>query len=436
MQCDRDIGDAQRTPDHQHDHHRHDRPPQPAQDACTAVAEGQQAVEQCRRVGLLHTERDDIRLTAERADEPWRQRVDAHTHDLGHQHRAERAELHPFAHAVGLTGTDILADEGRQRHRKAGHGQKSKALDLAVGTAPGHGLRTERVDVGLHDDIGNRDDRVLDAGRQALHNDCLEGWGVKSDLVPMHSPFLFAVGQLGKGQNGADRLGGNRGKGGRTHAHAQPADQNQVENDIDDGRGDQIPHRAFAVTDRLQDACTYIVHDHGDRAEEVHPEVGDRVGQHAVRCAHPAQDLRRQYYAHHGERHTGGNAQCHCGVDGAAHPVPVLSAEIPRHHHAGAQRDAVDKARQQKDQAAGRADGGQGLAAQKVADDQGVGGVIQLLKQVADKNRQRKQQHTLGNAALYQRCFLFRFHSLLSLYPYPERQSAGAYRMRPYGCDS
>ena len=89
-----------------------------------------------------------------------------------------------------------------------------------------------------------------------------------------------------------------------------------------------------------------------------------------------------------------------------------------------------------KNQTAGRADGGQRLAAQKVADDQGVGGVIQLLEQVADKNRQRKQQHSPGNTALGQGRFLFCFHSLLSLYPYPERQSAGAYRMRPYGCDS
>lgn len=37
VQRDGDIGDAQHTPDHQHDHHRHDRAAQPAQNARRVV---------------------------------------------------------------------------------------------------------------------------------------------------------------------------------------------------------------------------------------------------------------------------------------------------------------------------------------------------------------------------------------------------------------
>ena len=173
VQRDRDVGDAQQAPDRQHDHHRHDGAAQTAQDARAAMAERQQAVEQRDGVGLPHAERNDVGLAAESADEPRRRSVDGGADDLGHEHRAQTPELHALLHAVRPARADVLADERRQCHGKAGHGQEGEALHLAVRAAPGHGLCTERVDVGLHNDVGNRDDRVLDAGRQALHDDSL-----------------------------------------------------------------------------------------------------------------------------------------------------------------------------------------------------------------------------------------------------------------------
>ena len=53
----------------------------------------------------------------------------------------------------------------------------------------------------------------------------------------------------------------------------------------------------------------------------------------------------------------------------------------------------VDKAGQQENQAARRAHGGKRFAADKVADNQRVNGIVQLLEQVAHEDRHRKQQH-------------------------------------------
>ena len=109
---------------------------------------------------------------------------------------------------------------------------------------------------------------------------------------------------------------------------------------------------------------------------------------------------------------TGGQAQGYRSVDGAAHALPILGTKVAGHHNACAQRHAVDKAGQEKDQTAGGADSGQGLAAQEVADDEGVGCIVQLLEKVADKNRQRKQQHAFCYTALGQGRFLLGFHSV------------------------
>ena len=52
--------------------------------------------------------------------------------------------------------------------------------------------------------------------------------------------------------------------------------------------------------------------------------------------------------------------------------------------------DTVEKSDHQKNQTSGRTDGSECVAAEKVADDQGVGGIIKLLEQISDQNGQEK----------------------------------------------
>ena len=61
---------------------------------------------------------------------------------------------------------------------------------------------------------------------------------------------------------------------------------------------------------------------------------------------------------------------------------------------------ALTEADEQVDGRAAGAYCGQRIAAQKVADDDGVGGVVELLEQVAKDERHREEQDTLPDAAL------------------------------------
>ena len=87
-------------------------------------------------------------------------------------------------------------------------------------------------------------------------------------------------------------------------------------------------------------------------------------------------------------------------VDGLLHAVVVLRAEIARDDHARTHRNAVDQTDHQENQVAGGADRGQRLAAQKVADDQRIRRVVQLLKQVAQKQREREGDQRLRRSGL------------------------------------
>lgn len=87
-------------------------------------------------------------------------------------------------------------------------------------------------------------------------------------------------------------------------------------------------------------------------------------------------------------------------MDGQTHVVVVLGTEIPGDDHPCADGDAAQKADEHEDKAAGGADRGQRVAAQKVAHNQGVGGVIELLKEIAEEDGQRKKGDAFANGAV------------------------------------
>ena len=104
-------------------------------------------------------------------------------------------------------------------------------------------------------------------------------------------------------------------------------------------------------------------------------------------------------------------------MNGLLHAVDLARAVVPPDDHARAHGQAVEKANEQVDEAAGRADGGQGLAAQKVAYDQRVHCVVELLEQIAQQQRHGERDELAGDGAFcHQRGTLDRHaaHGLLS----------------------
>jgi hypothetical protein len=91
--------------------------------------------------------------------------------------------------------------------------------------------------------------------------------------------------------------------------------------------------------------------------------------------------------------------QGYVGVYCPRHLVVVPGAEIAGHHHPGAQRRPGKEAHQKEDERSGRGHAGQRLLAQKPADYKRVGGVIQLLKELAEHQGRGKLCDDLPAAA-------------------------------------
>ncbi len=72
-------------------------------------------------------------------------------------------------------------------------------------------------------------------------------------------------------------------------------------------------------------------------------------------------------------------------MDRALERLLFTGAKIPGDHDSGAHGNTVEKADQKKNQVAGRADCGQGIAPEKISHNEGIGHVIKLLKKVSEK---------------------------------------------------
>ena len=104
--------------------------------------------------------------------------------------------------------------------------------------------------------------------------------------------------------------------------------------------------------------------------------------------------------AAHGQDRTQNGRKGQGGVNCGVRALPVLGSQKLGHHDTGTHGDALAEPDEQEDGRAAGADGCQRVAAHKVAHDDGIGGVVQLLQHVAQDQRHREEQDALPDTAL------------------------------------
>ena len=197
-----------------------DRAAQPAQNARRAMAERQQAVEQCGRVGLLHAESNDLRLTAERADEPRRPKVNAQADDLGHQHRAEGTKFHALFTRSGWPAPTFWLTKVANAIEKQVTGRKAKPSTLLHAPQPAMAYAPKELMLDCTITLAiEMTEFCTPEGKPCTMTALSDG---PSNLTPASGrPILLGAHQLGEGENGTDRLGSNGGEGCRAYAEAR-----------------------------------------------------------------------------------------------------------------------------------------------------------------------------------------------------------------------
>ena len=310
----------------------------------------QQEEEQCRGAGTGSTKCNYLRRGVEGGDQHRRQNEDDDTDQFCQNCRADNAKACTLSGSFILLCTEVLTDKGGHCHGEAGDRQKTETFDLGKGAAACHCHRAKRVDICLHNNVGQCDDRVLNAGRQTKADNLSQHIHIKADIPQRQTILSLGTNQLEHAQKGADQLG-NGGRQCRSFdTGMKNSDEHQVEHHIDHRRNDQIVQRMAAVTYCLQNTYKDIVHDKAQRTHKVDLKISHRVGHNIFRCAHPDQNLRRKDDTDKGHDYacyqTKGNRRMNSGVQALLIPRTKIAGD----NNACTDRNTIEETDQQKDQ--------------------------------------------------------------------------------------
>lgn len=192
---------------------------------------------------------------------------------------------------------------------------------------------------------------------------------------------------LPENQGDGGQLGDHGRNGHAQHPEPGKADQQDIKNDIQTAGGNQGIEGTAGVTDGPQHPGFHVVDGGKQDAGDVNLQIAVGISEDILRTADDTEQLPAENNPErcHGQADDQGKQQR--GVNGIAQFIVVFGPERTGKQHGSAGGHAGEEADEQVGNGRAGVDGSQGRLADKVADDQRVHTVVQILKKIADKNR-------------------------------------------------
>ena len=348
----------------------------------------------------MHAHLDHVGVLAEQAEQRPGSQVEHHADAYRNARRHLQADAGAPVHPVVLFGAEVLPRKGGDGNAQRVDGHPEDEVNLAV-DAPGcDGVGAEAVHAALDHHVAHVVQRALGRRRDADGADGHENGPFHPQFARRQMPgHALEPGQAAQRQHRAGDLADHRGQSRPRYAPVEPGDEDHVQHDVDEGRHNEEVERTFGITRRPQDVGAHVIKDLGDHAQEVDAQIERRIPQDLRRGAHQPQNRLGGQQPQHGEQRADDHAEHQGGVHLPVHSVQVPGAVTLGHHHAGTAAKAHKQPHQQVDKGPGGAHRRQGIGAHKIADDQRVGGVVQLLEQRTEPDGQKENQQLPWNAA-------------------------------------
>ena len=299
-------------------------------------------------------------------------------------HRVEDSHPYRYKHAlfypVVLPGSYILSSKRGGSHTETEHRENIEPVNLNVGCKSRHGNRAETIDAGLDDDIGKRDDDILDSGGEANLDDLGKQMVIKSDIPDLHMVYILAPRQKQHDKDAGNQLADIRRQGCSHDAHLKRHHEQKVQKDIGDRGDHQVQQGSFGISHRIEDSGGHVV-DHGKKnSSEIYLKISDCLSEHLRRRPHGPEDHRSQKDARCRQDDPCSDRDRDRRVDCLPYAFLIPGAEKLGDDDAGAGRRANAESDQQIDDGSAGAYGCQRLASYIVSYNDGIHRIIQLLE--------------------------------------------------------
>jgi hypothetical protein len=285
--------------------------------------------------------------------------------------------------AVRAAAAEVLGDEHRHRQAERLQQRDGEAVHPGRCRVGRHGVGAEGVEPHLHGQGADRDDRRLEAHRQAEAQVLGEVGPGDPPVRAVHVQHRHPPAHELQAEQDRQRLRHHGGQGGAADAEPQRADEQHHERDVEHAREGEEPQRRPGVADRPDDRGEEVEEHQRAGAEEAHLREGGGLRHQRRRGLQQRERRAGQQGRPGGEQHAGRAGEDRAGGDRAAHGGGVARAERLRGRDGEARGHAPGEPEQQEQQAAGGADRGERVDAEVAADDDGVGELVELLDDVA-----------------------------------------------------
>ena len=329
----------------------------------------------------LHSLRHHGIVRAEQPEQQLGRRIQRQADAKGGTRRHGKAGHGAAAHAVILACAKVLARKGGNGNAKGADRHPEQEVDLAVHTPCGNGNGAKPIDGALDGHVADAVQRALCRARQADAADRQQHAAFNADIFELQMP-RHALGAMDAPhcQHGADHLAGHRGNGRAGHPQRNDRHQHNIQHNVDDGSHDQKVQRPFGIAHRAQDVGAHVVNHLRNHAQKVNLQILGRHTHDFIRRLHQAQHRAADEQADHRQRRAARNGKGQCRVHLAVHFIVVPRAKALGNNHPRAAAQAHKKPHQQLHKRAGCPHSRQRLGTHKVADDQGIHRIVQLLE--------------------------------------------------------
>ena len=245
----------------------------------------------------------------------------------------------------------------------------------------------EEVDGGLHDDGAACGDGELKCHRDADGHLSLGVGGIDAPVVMLRPEHLLFLIDIEETEGGGDALGEICGECGTRDTELQDDDKEKIQHDIEAGTEHQKAERHLTVSDGLQEGGEEIIVDACDDAHADDADVGVGILEDVSRCIHESEQCLHRGYGKRGHHDDDDRGEKDAVRDTALHACVVLCTIDLRGQDGKAGAEALREAEHEKHDGTGGTDRSERIGTDEAPDDDGVRHVVELLEDIADKQR-------------------------------------------------
>lgn len=322
----------------------------------------------------------------------------------------EQTDQIGFHNPIFFLRTVVLRKEACTGGVKGCHHVINQWIGIGSSGITLHHYMIEGVDAGLHKQVGNGKDGVLQGGGQTDFENAHQLVRDDAKLLKRQGKIGVAFQQNPENQHCGQVLGEDAGKRYSQYIQMKQDDEQQVEQHIQNTGEQQVVQGAFGVPRSTQHSIAEVVQAEGRHAKQVNAQIEQCVLQQLFLGMDGGQDAPGEQNAEEGNQDARRKAQQQRGVNGFPQIFFASGADIECSQGIDTAGKTDQKSGKKCDERAGGAHGTEGNGTGKFADYGYVGHIEQNLKDVGKHQRNAVHKYFFPERACAEIHFISLFH--------------------------